>query len=61
MAAKAAKETPESGTNEPREYEVLIKFRLFGQYHAKGDVLTLKPSQASYFVVTKKLKLKGAK
>lgn len=61
MAAKKTKQKPESGANDPREYEVIKKFRLFGMYHPKGAILTLKPSQASYFVTTQKLQLKGAK
>lgn len=51
----------ESASNDPQEYEVIKKFRFLKKWHEVGDVLTLKPSQAQYFLITKKLKLKGAK
>lgn len=61
MADKKAVPQAQSASNEPQDYEVLRKFRLSGRYHPKGSTLSLKPSQANYFVTTEKLKLKGAK
>ncbi|MCG9785388.1 hypothetical protein L1D52_24065 [Vibrio brasiliensis] len=60
MATKRAAKA-KTASNEPQEYEVLKKFRFLKKWHEVGSTLTLKPSQAQYFLITKKLKLKGAK
>ena len=44
-----------SVSNEPTEYTVLQKFRIFGAYVFKGETITLKPSQAQYFLITNRL------
>lgn len=56
--ASGSKSKAESKPNDPRDYIVLEKFRGFGGYNRKGDTLTLTPSQAAYYVVIKRLKLK---
>lgn len=59
----AAKRTTKAVTasNEPQQYEVLKKFRFLKKWHEIGDVLTLTPSQAHFFIRANKLKVKGAK
>ena len=50
-----------SVSNEPTEYTVLQKFRIFGAYVFEGETITLKPSQAQYYLITKRLEEKAGK
>lgn len=55
------KKEAETAPNQPRDYIVLKKFRLGGEYVFPKQELTLKPSQAEYHLVNNRLKQKDAK
>ena len=60
MAAKKLVKA-ETAPNDPRDYIVLKKFRILGKYVYEGDEITLKPSQAQYYLITKRLEEKAGK